>query len=346
MLFQIFAKDWLLTVFIRALHRLEQAMLKVVLQQETTGQWDTWSRALGRGAGCKAWGGWGGRTLGQQEDKGGRLVGEGQLPAEATCCLCWGWGMQRAICGRLRKPAWSGGQGFEDGWRKQHAEFILDHLLTCSHSQVNPWTSSLALPINLPAQSRPFLLCALHAHPRHQVLISALCCCCLVAQSCPTLCDPVDCSLPGSSVHGDSPGNNTGVGSHSRQQYWSGQPGALPDPGIKPASRALAGVFFTAEPPGKPQVVKAETEGREGRREGHLLSKWRKGKDWRKEGQGEGAVPESVKQSSERNSGIRIPGPGEAWLSLVKSGDIHNQHIRKRWHGQCLVQCCSCYRLL
>ena len=27
-----------------------------------------------------------------------------------------------------------------------------------------------------------------------------------------TLCDPVDCSLPGSSVHGDSPGKNTGVG--------------------------------------------------------------------------------------------------------------------------------------
>ena len=27
-------------------------------------------------------------------------------------------------------------------------------------------------------------------------------CCCLVAQSCPTLCDPVDCSLRGSSVPG------------------------------------------------------------------------------------------------------------------------------------------------
>ena len=25
---------------------------------------------------------------------------------------------------------------------------------------------------------------------------------CLVSQSCPTLCDPMDCSLPGSSVHG------------------------------------------------------------------------------------------------------------------------------------------------
>ena len=33
-------------------------------------------------------------------------------------------------------------------------------------------------------------------------------------QSCPTLCDPMDCSPRGSSVHGDSPGKNTGVGSH------------------------------------------------------------------------------------------------------------------------------------
>ena len=40
------------------------------------------------------------------------------------------------------------------------------------------------------------------------------CCCCLVTQSCLTLCDPMDCSLPGSSVHGDSPGQNTGVGCH------------------------------------------------------------------------------------------------------------------------------------
>ena len=37
---------------------------------------------------------------------------------------------------------------------------------------------------------------------------------CLVTQSCPTLCDPMDYSLPGSSVHGDSPGKNTGVGYH------------------------------------------------------------------------------------------------------------------------------------
>ena len=41
---------------------------------------------------------------------------------------------------------------------------------------------------------------------------------CLVAQSCSTLCDPMDCSRPGSSVHADSPGKNTGVGSLSLLQ--------------------------------------------------------------------------------------------------------------------------------
>ena len=38
---------------------------------------------------------------------------------------------------------------------------------------------------------------------------------CLVAQLCPTLKDPMDCSPPGSSVHGDSPGKNNGVGCHA-----------------------------------------------------------------------------------------------------------------------------------
>ena len=42
----------------------------------------------------------------------------------------------------------------------------------------------------------------------------------------------------------------------SRQEYWSGLPfpssGDLPDPGIKPLFPALAGGFFTPEPPGKP----------------------------------------------------------------------------------------------
>ena len=35
-----------------------------------------------------------------------------------------------------------------------------------------------------------------------------------VTQSCPTLSDPMDCSLPGSSNPWDFPGNSTGVGCH------------------------------------------------------------------------------------------------------------------------------------
>ena len=44
-----------------------------------------------------------------------------------------------------------------------------------------------------------------------------------------------------------------------RQEYWSGlpfpTPGDLPDPGVEPASAALAGRFFTTAPPGKPWWV-------------------------------------------------------------------------------------------
>lgn len=74
MLFQIFAKDGLLTVFIRALHRLEEAVLKVVLQQATTGQWDTLSRALGRGAAARPGEGGGGED---PRAAGGQLGGLG-----------------------------------------------------------------------------------------------------------------------------------------------------------------------------------------------------------------------------------------------------------------------------
>ena len=52
---------------------------------------------------------------------------------------------------------------------------------------------------------------------------------CLVAQSCPTLCDPLGCSPPGSSVHGDSPGKNTGVGCHAFLQGICQTQGSNPD---------------------------------------------------------------------------------------------------------------------
>ena len=37
----------------------------------------------------------------------------------------------------------------------------------------------------------------------------------LVGQSCPTLCNPMDCSPPGSSIHGDAPARITGMGGHA-----------------------------------------------------------------------------------------------------------------------------------
>ena len=60
-------------------------------------------------------------------------------------------------------------------------------------------------------------------------------------QSCPTLCDPVDCSPPGSSVHGVLQAGRLGG-------LLCPPPGDLPDPGIEPVplmAPALAGMFFT-----------------------------------------------------------------------------------------------------
>ena len=50
-------------------------------------------------------------------------------------------------------------------------------------------------------------------------LTSQLCLCCAQSLSCVLLfCDPMDCGPPGPSVHGDSPGKNTGVGCHALLQ--------------------------------------------------------------------------------------------------------------------------------
>ena len=56
--------------------------------------------------------------------------------------------------------------------------------------------------------------------------------CCLVAKSCLTLCGPINCSLPGSTVRGIS---------QARILEWAAfpNPGDLPNPGIKPVSLAL-----------------------------------------------------------------------------------------------------------
>ena len=101
----------------------------------------------------------------------------------------------------------------------------------------------------------------------------------LVAQSCPALCDQMDCSLLGSSVHGILQARllewvvvvqSLSCGwlsvtpwtvahqaplsmEFSRQDYWSGlpfpTPRDLPDPEIKPRSSALQAESLLSEPP-------------------------------------------------------------------------------------------------
>ena len=73
-------------------------------------------------------------------------------------------------------------------------------------------------------------------------------CVCAVLSRVPTLCDSpwTVCSPPGSSVHGDSAGENTGVA------LTCPPPGDLPDPGIETGYPTLQGDSLPTEPPGKP----------------------------------------------------------------------------------------------
>ena len=67
----------------------------------------------------------------------------------------------------------------------------------------------------------------------------------LVAQLCPTLCNPKDYSPPGPSVW-NSPGKNTGIGCHAPSS------GDLPGPGNELGSPALQADSLLSEPPGTP----------------------------------------------------------------------------------------------
>ena len=66
---------------------------------------------------------------------------------------------------------------------------------------------------------------------------------CSVAQLCPILCNPMDCSP------WYFPGKNTGVGCHFILR------GIFLTQGLNPRLLALAGGFFITEPPGKPKVI-------------------------------------------------------------------------------------------
>ena len=115
------------------------------------------------------------------------------------------------------------------------AKFQVVCLFSCWISNCLFWIIFITL-IGIPI---PKLLMTIFSYNYLNILIM---CCAKSLQSCPTLWDPMDCSLPGSSVHGIL---------QVRTLEWVAisSSGDLPDPVIEPGSLtslALAGRFFTA----------------------------------------------------------------------------------------------------
>ena len=93
--------------------------------------------------------------------------------------------------------------------------FTIDHLSSSLWTEIK-WAGTSAVPLphmclchcNVPA-------CADHGIYLPELSTGSLAWLCFVVQSSPTLCGPMDCSLPSFSVHRESPDKNTGVGCHA-----------------------------------------------------------------------------------------------------------------------------------
>ena len=85
-------------------------------------------------------------------------------------------------------------------------------------------------------------------HFLHLFSLRLCCVLCSVAQSCLTLCNPMERSLPGSSVHGDSPGKNTGAGCHALLQ------GIFPTQGSNPGLPHCRWILYHLSHQGSPSL--------------------------------------------------------------------------------------------
>ena len=113
------------------------------------------------------------------------------------------------------------------------------------------WQTQKLCPLTIKAtRAKTHILGSCNSLPfvlqfNHFSKIYYISCCCLVTKSCLTLCYPMDCSLPGSSVHGIS---------QARVLEWvaiSFSKGSF-QPRDQTLISCLAGRFFTTESPGKP----------------------------------------------------------------------------------------------
>ena len=124
-------------------------------------------------------------------------------------------------------------------WTHWYQQWLQEAGCVMLPSPLPPISTPSARTLSL-APSSPFLLASWPSRTWNQLssaavlsrhhLLNRLCTSCFkfylfnhilsahVLQSCLILWDPVDCSSLGSSVHGDSPGKNTGVGCHALLQ--------------------------------------------------------------------------------------------------------------------------------
>ena len=79
-----------------------------------------------------------------------------------------------------------------------------------------------------------------------------MCVLCLVTQSCLTLWDFMDCKPPGSSIHGDSPGKNNGVGCHNLLQ------GIFQTQGSNPSLLHCRWILYHLSHPGSSRILERD----------------------------------------------------------------------------------------
>ena len=144
--------------------------------------------------------------------------------------------------GGSRKAGWSWqkwAHGEQQGWDCEEEEST-HHVRGFVMQQTS---ASLLSHFPTPAPFPPHTLSDLLA-PH---LVSGMC---LVTQSCQILCDPIDWSPPGSSVHGDSPGKNTGVGCHAFLQ------GIFLTLGLNPGILPCRHILYHLSHKGSPRILK------------------------------------------------------------------------------------------
>jgi len=155
-------------------------------------------------------------------------------------------------------------------------------------------------------------------HAKHNLLmiphVDVLCKCgCVCSVVSDSLSDPMDCSPPGSSVHGISQARilEWGASFYSWGSSWPRK------------SSCISGGFFTSVPPGKPHSMlmdfKLMLEGSSQEQQVWVVSRREKGR----RGSGQGGLGASVKVRGLRFS-CRSPGSGERFGGLSATEQSRN----------------------